>query len=68
MDAVPLSLGQEISGWVTMLDQGMRRIALTLPHLHELAIGGTAVGTGLNTHPDFANKVAGRIAALTEHI
>jgi fumarate hydratase class II len=65
MDAVPLTLGQEISGWVTMLDNDLRRIALTLPHLYELALGGTAVGTGLNTHPHFAAKAAGKIAALT---
>jgi fumarate hydratase class II len=65
MDAVPLTLGQEISGWVTMLDNDLRRIALTLPHLYELALGGTAVGTGLNTHPKFAAKAAGKIAALT---
>ena len=65
MDAVPLTLGQEISGWVTMLDNDLRRIGVTLPHLYELALGGTAVGTGLNTHPEFAHKAAGRIAALT---
>ncbi|MES2201262.1 MAG: class II fumarate hydratase [candidate division FCPU426 bacterium] len=65
MDAVPLTLAQEISGWVQMLDNGMRRVALTLPHLYELALGGTAVGTGLNTHPQFAAKAAGKIAALT---
>src|SRR5215471_1048002 len=51
MDAVPLSLGQEISGWVQMMDNDLQRIAMTLPGLYELAIGGTAVGTGLNTHP-----------------
>jgi fumarate hydratase class II len=65
MDAVPLTLGQEISGWVTMLDNDLRRIGLALPALYELALGGTAVGTGLNTHPEFAHRVAGRIAALT---
>jgi fumarate hydratase class II len=65
MDAVPLSLGQEISGWAQMLENDMRRIALTLPHLYELALGGTAVGTGLNTHPEFAARAAGKIAALT---
>jgi fumarate hydratase class II len=66
MDAVPLSLGQEISGWAQMLDNDLKRIALTLPHLYELALGGTAVGTGLNTHPEFASKAAGKIAALTK--
>jgi fumarate hydratase class II len=65
MDAVPLTLGQEISAWVTMLDNDLKRIAWTLPHLYELALGGTAVGTGLNTHPQFAAKAAGKIAALT---
>jgi fumarate hydratase class II len=65
MDAVPLTLGQEISGWCQMLENGQRRVALTLPHLYELALGGTAVGTGLNTHPEFPAKVAGKIAALT---
>ena len=65
MDAVPLSLGQEISGWAKMLENDLQRIAVTLPHLYELALGGTAVGTGLNTHPEFADKGAAKIAALT---
>jgi fumarate hydratase class II len=65
MDAVPLSLGQEISGWAQMLDNDLKRIAATLPGLYELALGGTAVGTGLNTHPDFAERAAGKIASLT---
>ena len=65
MDAVPLSLGQEISGWAQMLDNDLKRIAATLPQLYELALGGTAVGTGLNTHPDFAERGAAKIAALT---
>jgi fumarate hydratase, class II len=65
MDAVPLSLGQEISGWAQMLENDLKRIAATLPGLYELALGGTAVGTGLNTHPDFAERAAGKIAALT---
>ena len=60
MDAVPLSLGQEISGWAQMMENDLQRIALTLPHLYELAVGGTAVGTGLNTHPEFAAKVRGQ--------
>jgi fumarate hydratase, class II len=64
MDAVPLSFGQEVSGWAQMLDNGLERIAMTLPHLYELALGGTAVGTGLNTHPEFAAKAAAKIAAL----
>src|ERR1700746_3172270 len=65
MDAVPLSLGQEISGWAQMMKNDLQRIAMTLPHLYELALGGTAVGTGLNTHPEFATRAAAKIAALT---
>jgi fumarate hydratase class II len=65
MDAVPLTLGQEFSGYVAQLDQGLQRIEAALPELYELALGGTAVGTGLNTHPDFAVKSAEQIAALT---
>jgi fumarate hydratase, class II len=66
MDAVPLSLGQEISGWAQMMDNGVQRLTMTLPHLYALALGGTAVGTGLNTHPAFATRAAARIAALTK--
>ena len=66
-DAVPLTLGQEISGWVAQLDHGMAHVAQALPHLLELAIGGTAVGTGLNTHPEYAERVARRVATLTGH-
>ena len=65
MDAVPLTLGQEISGWCQMLENGLRRIELCLPHLHELALGGTAVGTGLNTRQGFADLAAFRVAQLT---
>jgi fumarate hydratase class II len=65
MDAVPLTLGQEFSGYVSQLDKDIARIQATLPDLYELAIGGTAVGTGLNTHPEFAVKVAGAIAEIT---
>jgi len=65
MDAVPLTLGQEFSGYVAQLDQDLERIHGTLPHLYELALGGTAVGTGLNTHPEFAVRVAAKIAELT---
>jgi fumarate hydratase class II len=65
MDAVPLTLGQEISGWCQMLQNARRRIELVLPHLYELAIGGTAVGTGINTHPEFAERAAAAIARLT---
>lgn len=65
MDAVPLTLGQEFSAYVTQLNYGLQRIEATLPHLHELALGGTAVGTGLNSHPKFADEVAKEIANLT---
>jgi fumarate hydratase, class II len=65
MDAVPLTLGQEFSGYVYQLDQNLTRIQGALPHLYELALGGTAVGTGLNTHPEFAERVATQIAKLT---
>ena len=64
-DATPLTLGQEISGWVAQLDHGTRAIAAALPAVHELALGGTAVGTGLNTHPRYAVLVAARLAELT---
>lgn len=65
MDAVPLTLGQEFSGYITQLDHNLERLHGTLPHLYELALGGTAVGTGLNTHPEFAQRVADKIAELT---
>ncbi len=58
MDATPLTLGQEISGWVQLLDNGLRHVEEAIPHLSELALGGTAVGTGLNAHPEFAVRVA----------
>ncbi|VYU58532.1 class II fumarate hydratase [Metakosakonia massiliensis] len=64
-DATPLTLGQEISGWVAMLEHNLRHIELTLPHLGELALGGTAVGTGLNTHPEYARRVAEELANFT---
>lgn len=66
MDAVPLTLGQEFSGYVAQLDADIRRIEMTLPDIYELALGGTAVGTGLNTHPEFAQRSATRIAEITE--
>ncbi len=65
MDAVPLTLGQEFSGYVAQLDADLVRIEQTLPGLYELAAGGTAVGTGLNTHPEFGERVAAKIADLT---
>lgn len=65
MDAVPLTLGQEFSGYAEQLKRAHERISQCLPRLYELAIGGTAVGTGLNTHPEFAERVAKKIAELT---
>jgi len=65
MDAVPLTLGQELSGYVAQLDADLRRIEASLPDLYELAAGGTAVGTGLNTHPEFGTRVAAAIAEIT---
>ncbi len=65
-DATPITLGQEFSGYVAMLDNGIRRVSATLPALLELAQGGTAVGTGLNAKPGFAEKFAEEVAALTK--
>jgi fumarate hydratase class II len=65
MDAVPLTLGQELSGYVAQLDADRDRIEYSLGPLYELAAGGTAVGTGLNTHPEFGERVAAKIAELT---
>ncbi len=65
MDAVPLTLGQEFSAYVQQLDNGLERLQLVLPGIYELAIGGTAVGTGLNAHPDFSDKVSAKISELT---
>ena len=64
-DATPLTLGQEFSGYVAQLDHGVKHVEATVPHVCELALGGTAVGTGLNTHPEFAVRVADRLAKLT---
>ncbi len=65
-DATPLTLGQEISGWEAMLAHSKKHIEAALPHLYELALGGTAVGTGLNTHPEYAVRVAKEIADFTK--
>jgi fumarate hydratase class II len=65
MDATPLTLGQEFSGYVHQLTCGLERINAALPRLYELALGGTAVGTGLNTHPEFAVKSAKAISMIT---
>jgi fumarate hydratase class II len=66
-DATPLTLGQEFSGYVSQLDHGREHLQAALPHVCELALGGTAVGTGLNAHPEFAVRVAARLAELTGH-
>ncbi len=65
MDAVPLTLGQELSGYVAQLDAGIDRVEASLAGLYRLALGGAAVGTGLNTHPEFAERVAAKIAEMT---
>ena len=65
MDATPLTLGQEFSGYVSQLDHGLKAIKNTLAHLSELALGGTAVGTGINTPENYSENVAGHIARLT---
>ena len=65
MDAVPLTLGQEFSGYVQQLENGLGRVTYALDGIYELALGGTAVGTGLNTHPEFSDRAAAAIAAIT---
>jgi fumarate hydratase class II len=65
MDAVPLTLGQEFSGYVAQLDADLRRVEFSIVDLYELAAGGTAVGTGLNTHPEFGGRVAAAVAEIT---
>jgi fumarate hydratase, class II len=64
-DATPLTVGQEFGGWASLLERDVERLESALPGLHELAIGGTAVGTGLNSHPEFAERAAAKIAELT---
>lgn len=66
MDATPLTLGQEFSGYVTQLENSVARVKANLPHVYQLALGGTAVGTGLNTHPEFAELGAKMIAEETK--
>ena len=66
MDAVPLTLGQEFSGYVAMIDEDIERIEFSCKHLSLLAIGGTAVGTGLNTHPEFSKRVCDKISEYTK--
>jgi fumarate hydratase class II len=67
MDATPLTLGQEVSGWAQQLAHGLAHLESSEPHLAELAIGGTAVGTGLNAPPGFAEKMASTLATLSGH-
>lgn len=64
-DATPLTVGQEMSGWASLLERDIDRMNMTLPGLYDLAIGGTAVGTGLNAHPEFGERAAKKIAELT---
>ncbi|HEX3282937.1 MAG TPA: class II fumarate hydratase [Pyrinomonadaceae bacterium] len=64
-DATPLTVGQEMSGWANLLERDLERLQLALPGLLDLAIGGTAVGTGLNSHPEFGERAAKKIAELT---
>ena len=64
-DAVPLTLGQEFSGYAAQLNKSLAHIDASLPHLYELAIGGTAIGTGLNAHPEFGARVAAEISRIT---
>jgi fumarate hydratase class II len=65
-DATPLTVGQEMSGWASLLERDIDRMNATLPGLYDLAIGGTAVGTGLNAHPEFGERAAKKIAELTK--
>ena len=65
MDATPIRMGQEISGWAAQVEKGIQRVEAALPRLAELALGGTAVGTGLNAHPEFGRRVAEALAAQT---
>ena len=64
-DATPLTVGQEMSGWASLIERDIERLKLVLPGLYDLAIGGTAVGTGLNSHPEFGERAAAKIAELT---
>src|SRR5256712_6529085 len=64
-DATPLTVGQEMSGWASLVERDIERLKLTMPGLFDLAIGGTAVGTGLNSHPEFGKRAAKKIAELT---
>jgi fumarate hydratase class II len=65
MDATPITFGQELSGWVAQLDHALSHLQSAAPHLAELALGGTAIGTGVNTHPQFAERAARRLSELS---
>ncbi len=65
MDAMPITLGQEIGGWKAQIEQSIERILTSLPRLQELAIGGTAVGTGINAHPEFGHRVSRKLEEMT---
>src|SRR5258705_1099687 len=65
MDATPLTVGQEFGGWASLLERDVARLEQSLDGLYDLAIGGTAVGTGLNAHPEFAERAAKKITELT---
>jgi fumarate hydratase class II len=66
MDAMPVRLSQEIGGWAAQIEQGIERVNASIPRLCELAIGGTAVGTGINAHPEFGKRVAECVAGMTQ--
>lgn len=65
MDAMPVRLGQELGGWANQIEHGIQRVKATLPRLAELAQGGTAVGTGINAHPEFGQRIAARLAEMS---
>src|SRR5690606_32747400 len=66
MDAMPVRLGQELSGWAQQIRNGIARVEAALPRLHRLAQGGTAVGTGINAHPEFGARIAATLAARSK--
>ncbi|MFN8495275.1 MAG: class II fumarate hydratase [Caldilineaceae bacterium] len=66
MDAMPVRLGQEVGGWASQIAHGIQRIEATLPRLAELTQGGTAVGTGINAHPEFGKRIAAKLAEMTK--
>ena len=65
MDAMPVRLGQELGGWAAQIEYGIERINATMPHVQELTQGGTAVGTGINAHPEFGVRIAAKLAERT---